>query len=69
MLSDITIGQFFPGDSLLHRMDPRVKLVLIFAYIVLVFIPQNWVGWGCGGVSRAPPWPVPVCRCGWCGKA
>ena len=46
MLSDITIGQFFPGDSLLHRRDPRVKLVLIFAYIVLVFIPQNWVGLG-----------------------
>ena len=46
MLSDITIGQYFPGDSLLHRMDPRVKLVLIFAYIILVFIPQNWVGLG-----------------------
>ena len=33
MLSGITIGQFFPGDSLLHRMDPRMKLVLTFGYI------------------------------------
>ena len=46
MLSGITIGQFFPGDSLLHRMDPRMKLVLTFGYIVAVFVPQNWVGLG-----------------------
>ncbi len=44
MLTDITIGQFFPGNSLLHRMDPRVKLVLTLAYIVLVFIPRSWAG-------------------------
>lgn len=44
MLTDITIGQYFPGDSLLHRMDPRVKLVLTLAYIVAVFVPQNWIG-------------------------
>ena len=46
MLTDITIGQFVPGRSVLHRMDPRVKLVAVFAYIVAVFIPQNWVGLG-----------------------
>ena len=33
MLSDITIGQFFPGNSALHKMDPRVKLVVIFAAV------------------------------------
>lgn len=44
MLTDITIGQFFPARSPLHRMDPRVKLVVVFAYIVLVFVPQNWIG-------------------------
>ena len=44
MLSGITIGQYFPGNSLVHRMDPRVKLVLTFAYIIAVFIPRNWVG-------------------------
>ncbi len=44
MLSDITIGQYFPGNSLLHRLDPRMKLVLTLCFIVLVFLPQNW--WG-----------------------
>lgn len=44
MLSDVTIGQFFPGNSLLHRLDPRMKLTLTLAFIVLVFLPQNW--WG-----------------------
>ena len=44
MLSDITIGQYFPGKSLLHRLDPRMKLVLTLCFIVLVFLPRNW--WG-----------------------
>ena len=63
MLSDITIGQFFPGNSLLHRMDPRVKLALTFAYIIVVFLPHNWVGLGlalgflvlCVLLSHIPP--------------
>ena len=46
MLSGITIGQYFPGNSVLHRMDPRVKLVLTFAYIFAVFVPSNWAGLG-----------------------
>ena len=44
MLSDITIGQYFPGNSLLHRLDPRMKLTLTMLFIVLVFLPQNWFG-------------------------
>lgn len=43
MLSDITIGQYFPGNSLIHRLDPRMKLTLTMLFIVLVFIPRNWV--------------------------
>ena len=50
MLSDITIGQFFPGNSVLHRMDPRVKLALTFAYIVAIFLPRNWWGLGLSAV-------------------
>ena len=42
MLTDITIGQFFPAKSVLHRMDPRVKLLLTVAWIVMVFLPKNW---------------------------
>ena len=46
MLSDITIGQYFPGKSVLHRLDPRIKLVLTFAYIIAIFLPDNWLGLG-----------------------
>lgn len=46
MLSDITIGQYFPGDSVLHRMDARVKIVLTIALLVALFLPQNWAGLG-----------------------
>ena len=44
MLKDITIGQFFPGNSLLHRLDPRVKIVLTITFIAAVFVPKTWVG-------------------------
>ena len=43
MLNDITIGQFFPGNSLIHRLDARMKLTLTLLFIVLVFIPRNWI--------------------------
>lgn len=46
MLNDITIGQYFPGNSLLHRLDPRMKLILTTLLIVVVFIPRNWVSLG-----------------------
>ena len=38
MLNDITLGQYFPGNSPIHRMDPRMKLILTILYIVGVFI-------------------------------
>ncbi|WP_314761838.1 energy-coupling factor transporter transmembrane protein EcfT [uncultured Selenomonas sp.] len=38
MLKDITLGQFFPGDSLLHRLDPRTKIVLLFFFLAAIFI-------------------------------
>lgn len=38
MLRDITLGQFFPGNSVLHRADPRMKIILAIAYIVSVFL-------------------------------
>ncbi len=38
MLSDITIGQYFPGNSLLHRMDPRVKVSLLLVFIIGIFL-------------------------------
>ena len=44
MLRDITIGQHFPGNSLVHRFDPRLNLVLTIAYIVLLFAASNPLG-------------------------
>ena len=44
MLRDITIGQHFPGDSLVHKFDPRMKLVLTIVYIVLLFAASNPLG-------------------------
>ncbi len=41
MLKDMTLGQFFPGNSVLHRLDPRMKLVLTVLYIVIIFLAKN----------------------------
>ncbi|MDD3114669.1 MAG: energy-coupling factor transporter transmembrane component T [Anaerovibrio sp.] len=41
MLTDITLGQYFPGESLLHRMDARVKIVLLFFYVLGIFVFDN----------------------------
>ena len=52
MLRDITIGQHFPGNSLVHRFDPRLKLVLTIAYIVLLF-------------AASIRWALPFPSCFW----
>ncbi|MDD4807168.1 MAG: CbiQ family ECF transporter T component, partial [Oscillospiraceae bacterium] len=44
MTRDIALGQFIPGKSLLHRLDPRIKLVLTVAFIVYIFVAQNFAG-------------------------
>ena len=46
MLKNVTLGQFFPGNSFLHKMDPRMKLILTFALIVIVFVSQGFIGFG-----------------------
>lgn len=46
MLKDITLGQYFPGKSFIHRLDPRAKLILTVAYIVTLFIASSWVSYG-----------------------
>ncbi|MDL2323646.1 energy-coupling factor transporter transmembrane protein EcfT [Ruminococcaceae bacterium OttesenSCG-928-A16] len=44
MLRDITIGQHFPGNSALHKLDPRLKIMLTIAYIVMLFVGTNPFG-------------------------
>jgi energy-coupling factor transport system permease protein len=41
MLKDITLGQYFPGSSLVHRMDPRIKLVLLFCFITALLMANR----------------------------
>ncbi len=50
MIKDITIGQYFPGDSPLHRLDPRLKILLIIVYIVVLFMSTNLVGLAASGI-------------------
>ena len=44
MLRDITIGQHFPGNSVVHNTDPRLKILLVIGYIVLLFTVTNLLG-------------------------
>ena len=46
MLSDVTMGQFFPGKSVMHRLDPRIKMCLTVYFIVLIFCSKNFVTLG-----------------------
>ena len=43
MLKDITIGQFFPGESIIHRLDPRFKIVITLVYILMLFTGENFI--------------------------
>lgn len=45
MLKDITLGQYFPGNSVVHRLDPRTKLLMLVVFIVALFVADNWVSY------------------------
>ena len=40
MLKDITLGQYFPGNTVAHRLDPRTKILLVLFYIVALSVPR-----------------------------
>ena len=46
MLKDITLGQFFPGDTIAHRLDPRTKILLVILYIVALFCADSLLAYG-----------------------
>ena len=62
MLKDITLGQYFPGNSVVHRLDPRTKLIALIGYIVVLFTAGSWLTYGiafgflavCIAVSKIP---------------
>lgn len=60
MLKNITIGQFFPGDSIIHRMDPRTKLILVFLFVIGVFLVQSFVGYALVGAYIL--FVIAICR-------
>jgi len=45
MLKDMTLGQYFPGDTVVHRLDPRTKLILVIVYIVALFTAKWFVSY------------------------
>jgi energy-coupling factor transport system permease protein len=45
-LKDITLGQFFPGNSLIHRLDPRSKIIFTVLFIVIIFLCKDLVSYG-----------------------
>ena len=46
MLKDITLGQYFPGKSPVHLLDPRCKLIMLVVYIVALFTASGWLSYG-----------------------
>ena len=46
MLKDITLGQYFPGKSPIHLLDPRTKLIMLVVYIVALFMAGSWLSYG-----------------------
>ncbi len=53
MIRDITIGQYYPAESPLHRMDARVKIIIALLYIVSLFVIQSFVGYAVVIISLA----------------
>lgn len=50
MLKDITIGQYFPGKSVVHRLDPRFKIIITGVFIAMLFSSDSFLGLAVGGV-------------------
>lgn len=50
MLNDITFGQFYPSNSFVHKMDPRFKLVIMFAFIIILFVINSIAGYIAAGI-------------------
>lgn len=62
MIREITIGQYYPADSIIHRLDPRVKIIATFLFIISLFVFDSFIGYAvvilflavCIGLSKVP---------------
>ena len=50
MLKDVTLGQYYQSDSIIHRLDPRVKIIGILAYMISLFLFNNFICYGIAAV-------------------
>lgn len=63
MIRDITIGQYYPVESVLHKLDPRTKIISVFVFIVSLFVSQSFLTYSVAlsvlvfiiGLSKVPP--------------
>ena len=53
MLRDITLGQYYQADSVIHKLDPRVKLIATITFIISLFIVKNMAGYVIAAVFLA----------------
>ena len=53
MIRDITLGQYYQADSIIHKLDPRVKLVATICFIISLFVVKSWVGYVVAAVFLA----------------
>ena len=53
MLKDITLGQYFPGDTVAHKLDPRTKILLVVLYIAALFTAKGLLGYAVMAVCLA----------------
>lgn len=53
MLRDITLGQYYQTDSVIHKLDPRVKFIATVCFIISLFIVKSWVGYVVAAVFLA----------------
>jgi len=45
MLSSMLLGRYIPGDSIVHRLDPRAKIISVILFMIIVFFANHWVGY------------------------
>ena len=53
MIRDITLGQYYQADSVIHKLDPRVKLTATLGFIISLFVVQTWIGYVAAAVFLA----------------
>ena len=46
MLDKLILGRYLQGDSWIHKLDPRTKLIGTFAFVLVIFLANNWVTYG-----------------------